>query len=122
MLPLKHADYVKILEHYSVEIPKTKEGKIDHRKTKKQVRQLLANKLCRCIKKVEKGSKRKITEPGSMFICNKSIFTNRNLKHYRFTCKKNKTLKNKKGTNYFLTKTTDKIKLAKKSLKRNKKK
>ena len=47
---------------------------------------MLSSKLCKCIKKVQKGSR--LTEPGAITVCNKSIFTNRNLKHYRFTCKK----------------------------------
>lgn len=114
-LPLKKEDYVKILIHYNIDIPKTKKGNVDLRKTKKQVRNLLASKLCRCIKKVQKGSKLK--EPAAISICNRSIFKNRNMKHYSFKCKKTKTLKNKKRSRHFLTKTSDKIKLLRKTMK-----
>lgn len=117
-LPLNKDDYIKILTHYNQDIPKTKNGNVDLRKTKKKVRNLLASKLCRCIKKVQKSSK--LPEPTALAICNTSIFKKRNMKHYKFTCKKIKTLKNKKQSRHFLTKTADKIKLLKKTMKNKK--
>lgn len=119
-MKLEKNDYIQILEHYNIIVPKTKKNNVDLIKTKKLVHRLLSSKLCNCIKKVQKSSR--LNEPGAIIVCNKSIFTKRNLKHYRFTCKNKFNLKNKKGTRYFITKTQDKIKLLKKSIKANNKK
>lgn len=106
---LTNKDYIKIVKHYGRSVPLTKKRRIDNKKTRKMAKQLLANKLCMCIKKVQK-SNTKLKEPAALAICNKSIFKNRNIKHYRFTCKKGSKLLNKKGQNYSLSKTSNTIK------------
>jgi hypothetical protein len=109
-MKLSNNDYITIVKHYGYSIPKTKKNRINMSKTRKLARNILASKLCKCIKKVQKTNKT-LQEPAAISICNNSIFRKRNLKHYRFTCKKNYVLKNKKGSNYALTKTNKKLKM-----------
>jgi len=75
-------DYKHILEFYKKSIPKTK------RILKMQAEKLLASKLCRCIKKVDKGS-----EARSIGICTKTIINNKGFTRGKFTCKKKLTIK-----------------------------
>lgn len=96
-------DYKHILEFYKKPIPKS------NRILKKQAEKILTNKLCRCIKKVDKG-----VEARAIGICTKTIINNKGYKRGKFTCKnktsiqlskkktlnklskKNQTIKNKK--------------------------
>ena len=43
---------------YNIDIPKTKKGNVKYSKTKQIAEDILANKLCRCIKKVDKSTKK----------------------------------------------------------------
>lgn len=98
MTALTKKDYTKILNYYDLPIPK----KYSQIKTKAE--NVLANKLCRCIKKV--GSIR--DEKKGIGICTRSIFKKKGLIRRDFKCKKsikkvsvqkakkNKTKKNKK--------------------------
>jgi len=104
---LSNNDYIKIVKNYGIVLPKTKKGTTNINKTKKLAKKILADKLCTCIKKVTRTSK--LRESGAIAICNKSIFTRRNIKHFRFTCKKRNKLLNKKGTKNALEKTKNKI-------------
>lgn len=107
-MKLNKDDYIKIIKHYGQKVPTRKNSKKPNiTKTKKMARSILARKLCKCIKKVQKTSN--VKEPAAIAICNESIFSNRNLKHYRFTCKKRYHLKNKKNKRYSLTKTKKNI-------------
>ena len=72
-------DYIKILEYYNVSIPKT------NKNIKEKAETILANKLCRCIKKVGASID---NEPKSIGICTKTIFNNHSMKRGKFTCKK----------------------------------
>jgi hypothetical protein len=92
---LTNTDYTNILLFYKIRIPKSK------RLLKQQAEKILANKLCKCIKKLDPQNEAK-----SIGICTKTIFNNRGLKRSNFSCKtkryvkfskqkKNKTLKNK---------------------------
>lgn len=107
---LRNKDYIKIVKHYNYPIPLTREKKPNIRKTRKLARDILANKLCKCIKSVQKNYKnnkkynKKFNEANAIAICNRSIFTKRNLIHHRFTCKKKNSLLNKRHTNYALSK------------------
>jgi hypothetical protein len=91
MSELTNNDYTRILEFYNKSIPKSK------RLLKKQAEKILANKLCKCIKKVDKKN-----EARSIGICTKSIINNKGFKRGKFTCKKKesisifKTRKNRK--------------------------
>jgi hypothetical protein len=89
-------DYIKILNYYKISIPKSK------RLLKLQAEKILAEKLCRCIKKIEP-----VNEARSIGICTKTIFNRKGLTRGKFECKKNrkvtfrktkstKTMKNRK--------------------------
>ena len=96
-LYLTSSDYRKILKFYGIDIPKkTKTSKV-----KDMAENILAEKLCRCIKKVKTDDE---DESRAIAICNRSIFKNRGLKHYYFTCKKKPKLHHKKGTRRALLK------------------
>lgn len=91
MSQLSKSDYVKILTFYKKEIPKT------FALIKKEAQHILATKLCKCIKKVDK-----MNESKSIGICTKTIFNRKGLTRGDFKCrgkrfvKFNKTRKNKK--------------------------
>ncbi len=82
MTELTTNDYKHILEFYKKRIPKSK------RLLKLQAEQILANKLCRCIKKVDKKY-----ESRSIGICTKTIINSKGITRGKFTCKKNKSIK-----------------------------
>jgi hypothetical protein len=93
MSELTTNDYKHILEFYKKNVPKSK------RLLKMQAEQLLASKLCRCIKKVDKRF-----ESRSIGICTKTVINNKGISRGKFTCKrkptikllkKNRTIKNK---------------------------
>ena len=74
------SDYKSILKHYKLPVPLSK--KAIQRKAEK----ILTQKLCRCIKKVDRKN-----EARAIGICTKTIFNKRGFKrHGRFTCKKKK--------------------------------
>lgn len=98
-MELSREDYELIIRHYGRRIPRTRRGRGDLRKMKRVVNNIMINKLCRCIKAVTKKEK------AAVAICTKSIFKNRGLKHFRFTCKKKRSLRFKKGTRKKLVKT-----------------
>jgi hypothetical protein len=98
------SDYIKILKYYNLNIPsKTEE-------IKKTAEKILAEKLCKCIKKVSPNNEAK-----AIGICTKTIFNRKGLTRSNFKCTgrkyaffektkrnltvpqtKNKTLKNRK--------------------------
>jgi hypothetical protein len=79
---LTNKDYISILNYYNMNIPKSK------RLLKKQAEAIMADKLCRCIKKIDIYN-----EPKSIGICTKTIFNNKGYTRNKFTCKKNRTVK-----------------------------
>jgi hypothetical protein len=84
MTDLSSTDYKKILEYYGLEIPKSE------RLLKKKAEDILSEKLCSCIKKVDKGS---ANESKAIAVCTQTIFNKRGLKRGKFTCKKKRGLK-----------------------------
>lgn len=93
MSKLNDNEYKKILEYYKKSIPKTKQLR------KIAAEDILAGKLCRCIKKVDP-----INEPRSIAICTKTIF---NRKHYirgTFKCKGKKIVTFRKSNSKNKTK------------------
>lgn len=79
MTSLNKQDYIKILNYYDINIPKS------YIKIKKIAETVLANKLCRCIKKVSSVK----DETKGIGICTRSIFNKKGLKRGTFKCKKN---------------------------------
>ena len=97
-MDLTIADYKSILMYYDISYKKMSDKKI-----KTAAENILANKLCRCIKKVKKKQKNPVG------ICKSSVINKKNLKIGRFTCKKKaKILRNKK-TRKVIIKTKSKI-------------
>ena len=81
MTELTNNDYKRILEFYNKSIPKS------NRLLKIQAEKLLANKLCRCIKKIDK-----VNESRSIGICSKTIIINKGFTRGKFTCKKKQSI------------------------------
>ena len=86
MSELTKNDYKKILEYYSEPMPKS------NRIIKDKAEKLIASKLCRCIKKVDKTN-----EGRSIGICTKTIFNRKGYTRGKFKCKGNQTVKFKKN-------------------------
>ena len=100
MSSLTNKDFRTILKHYKLKVPRTK------KKTRKKAVSVMAGKLCRCIKKVQKKknrrTKKKYRRNPATAICTASIFKKRGLIHNRFNCKKTPRLYiNKKTKKYF---------------------
>jgi len=81
-------DYKKIVKYYNIQNDKQTTNKI-------LAENILASKLCKCIKKV---NNKKINEQVAITICRKRIFKNRNIDFYNFKCKKGARFVSKKGT------------------------
>ena len=84
---ISNNDYTKILEFYGKQIPKSK------RLLKIEANKIMANKLCRCIKKLDP-----INESRSIGICTKTIFNNKGFTRGKFKCKGKKYVTFKKNT------------------------
>ena len=78
---LSNKDYIKILEFYKINIPNKKINKT----LRKKAQDILAEKLCRCIKNISKSPK---DERRAISICTKTIFRKKGIKYNKFTCKK----------------------------------
>ena len=94
---ITNKDYVSILKYYKITVPTSK------RLLKHKAEQIMADKLCKCIKKIDN-----INEAKSIGICTKTIFNRKGYTRGQFQCKnkqlvkfrktnkcKNKTCKNK---------------------------
>ena len=77
MSKLTNKDYRDILTFYKKSIPKSK------RYLKIQAEKIMADKLCKCIKKIDTKD-----EQRSIKICTKAIFINKDITRGKFTCKK----------------------------------
>jgi hypothetical protein len=101
-------EYKSILKYYNIDITGMKQSII-----RKQAEDILAEKLCRCIKAVDKSkakTKSNREETKAIAICKNSIFTKKNLKISKFTCKKKIALLNSKKSKK-LVKTSRKLRL-----------
>ncbi len=82
MTQLTTNDYNMILEYYKKPIPGST------RLMKNAAEQILASKLCRCIKKVDKNN-----EARAIGICTRTIFNRRGYTRGKFKCKRVSTVK-----------------------------
>ena len=99
-------EYKSILKYYNIDITCMKNSNI-----KKKAEDILAEKLCRCIKAVDMTkSKSKRLETTAIAVCKNSIFTKKNLKISKFTCKKKAELLTSKKSKK-LVKTSRKLSL-----------
>ena len=74
---LTHTDYIKILKYYKMRIPNSAKT------VKRTAEQMVATKLCRCIKKVGADS-----EPRAIGICTRSVIDRKGLRRGSFKCAK----------------------------------
>ena len=74
-------DYRNILKYYKVKIPGS------NQLLEEKAKSILAEKLCRCIKKIDLEN-----EARSIGICTKTIFNKRGFKRGKFTCKKTQSV------------------------------
>ena len=107
---LNQNDYIKILNYYDITIsPKDSSKTIKHK-----AETILAEKLCKCIKKVKKSDSVNASgddnddssesESKAIAICSNSIFEKKGLDRGLFDCKKKPRLINIHGKKYALTK------------------
>jgi hypothetical protein len=82
-------DYKSILKYYNIDIIGMKNSII-----KKNAEDILAEKLCRCIKAVDKTKSKNETK--AIAVCKNSVLTKKNLKISKFTCKTKKQFLNSK--------------------------
>jgi hypothetical protein len=85
---LTNKDYINILKYYKLNIPKSK------RLLKKQAEKIMAEKLCKCIKKIDFKEESK-----SIGICTNTIFLRKGFTREAFQCKKKQTVKFRKTNN-----------------------
>ena len=103
---LKQNDYIKILNYYDIPISPKESSKT----IKNKAENILAEKLCKCIKKVknnpdtENSDNDSDEEARAIGICNESIFTRKGIRHGAFTCKKKPRLLRFHGKKYSLVK------------------
>lgn len=79
-LLLSNKEYKDILDYYDVDYTN-----LTNRELKQQAEQVIASKLCKCIKKVTNNGNFKTEQP-AIAICSNSILKSRNLKYYGFNC------------------------------------
>jgi len=79
---LTNKDYISILNYYKINIPKSKSL------IKKQAEKIMAEKLCKCIKKIDRENEAK-----SIGICTKTIFNRKGYTRGQFQCKKKQSVK-----------------------------
>ena len=100
---LKKNDYIKILDYYDIPISSSDTSK----KIKIKAEQILAEKLCKCIKKVKNNNadtNSDSNESRAIAICNDTIFRRKGIRHSNFTCKKHPRLLRFPGKKYSLIK------------------
>jgi len=97
-MKLTRQDYIDILNFYAINFRQDLPRKL----LKKMTEKIIAEKLCRCIKKVPNEG---LPESRAIGICNWSVVQKKNLGIYKLSCKKKKELKLKNNSNI----NTDKI-------------
>ena len=103
-------DYIKILNYYNVPIKKTTTSYV-----KKLAEQIIAKKLCSCIKKVPNANN---PESRAIGICNYSVLQRKHLKINGFTCKNKIALKSSKTSKHKLFKNIPQLLLKNKNTKK----
>jgi hypothetical protein len=86
---ITNADYKNILKFYNVSIPS------NPAQLKKTAEDILALKLCSCIKKINPSLTKK-NESRSIGICSRNILKTRGLSRGEFKCLKNRSISLKK--------------------------
>ena len=106
-MKLNQKDYKLILKYYNISYNDLTSNDI-----KEQAENILAKKMCRCIKKIQKPTKKEnASEIKAISICKNSVITKKNLKNFGFTCKKKIGLIPQKGTSIKLVKINKTLKI-----------
>ena len=92
------SDYEKILSYYKMPF-----GNLSTAELKRTAEDILATKLCKCIKAVE----RKVGTKNAISLCTASVFGKKGLKYFDMSCKGRAQLHSRKGRR--LTKTRKNI-------------
>ena len=93
-------DYISILKYYEIEPSGMKTKDI-----KRKAEDILAKKLCRCIKSVGNKQDIKQSESKAIAVCKNSVLTKKNLKIAKFKCKRSaKLLSSQKNNKLMKTK------------------
>ena len=123
---LNQNDYIKILNYYDIPIS----AKDSSKTIKNKAETILAEKLCKCIKKVKKSDSVNASgddnnnndnddssesESKAIAICSNSIFEKKGLDRGLFDCKKKPRLINIHGKKYALTKRKTMLMLSRKA-------
>ena len=102
-MKLNQKDFKSILKYYKIKFDDFTQEKIQ-----KTAEDILATKMCRCIKKV---NKKENNENKAIAICRNSVFRKKQLKNFGFTCKKKYNLKFNKQNTHKLIKLKPQLKL-----------
>ena len=105
-MKLSKNDYMSILNYYNINSTNMSPLQI-----KNNAESILATKLCKCIKKVDPTLK---AESKAIAICTDSVLRKKNLKSFRFTCKKKAKFVKDSKTGLKLTKTKRTLRLKRK--------
>jgi hypothetical protein len=100
---LTKSDYEKILNYYNIPFSLSESSK----QIKSKAEEILAQKLCKCIKKVKDSSSdidADASEARAIGICNDTVFRRKGLRHSAFTCKRKPKLLRFHGKKYSLVK------------------
>jgi len=109
---LNKNDYEKILNYYDLPFSTSD----SYKKIKNKAEQILAEKLCKCIKKVKNDYNPTTTNSGNnsddtnadesraIAICNDNIFRRKGIRHGMFSCKNKPRLLRFSGKKYSLVK------------------
>ena len=81
-------DYEKILSYYNIPF-----GNLGNSELKRKAETILATKLCKCIKAVEK----KVGTQSAIALCTASVFRKKGLKYFDMSCKGRAKLNPRKG-------------------------
>ena len=81
-------DYEKILSYYKLPF-----GNLSNAELKRKAEDILATKLCKCIKAVE----RKVGAQNAISLCTASVFGKKGLKYFDMSCKGRAQLHSRKG-------------------------
>lgn len=96
------SDYQKILSYYNIPFEK-----LSSRELKQKAEDILASKLCKCIKSVEK----KTSTQNAIALCSANVFGKKGLKFFDMSCKGKARLLPRKGSAHQMLAKTRKIKI-----------
>ncbi len=99
-MKLNYSDYTDILKFYNIDASKMKKKDV-----KAKAENLLATKLCKCIKSIKKRKsvRNPVKESRAIAICYNSIIRKKGLKTYKFKCKNGAKFLPKRGTRKLIT-------------------